>query len=194
MTNRQPGINNIGAEEPDRSASPSSVRRVPLLIVAELPADVFAWADRLRRTHYPAERNRLGAHATLFHGLPPSAEQAVTGLLAELAAERPPEARISGLMDLGGGTAFAVESPEMAAMHAEMAERLHGLIQQKDQRPLRLHITVQNKVPRAQARTLQAELSRSFAPQTFRFRGFGLYGWTGDLWQQLRVFPFRGQK
>lgn len=165
---------------------------VPLLVVAELPQDLFAWADTLRRAHYPPERNRMGAHVTLFHGLPPSADTAVRGLLAELARRRPPEAMIAGLMDLDRGTALAVDSPGMVDLHAEMAGRLHGLVQQKDTRPLRLHITVQNKVPVAEARALQARLAPMLEPRRFRFRGLGLYGWTGEIWQQERVFAFRG--
>ena len=165
---------------------------VPLLIVAELPADVFAWAETLRQAHYPPGRNRMGAHVTLFHGLPPSADAEVRGLLSELCRRPPPDAAICGLMDLGRGTAFAVDSPGMADLHGEMAERLHGLIQQKDARPLRLHITIQNKVAPADARALQAAMRRSFEPRAFRFRGFGLYGWTGEIWRQERVFAFRG--
>lgn len=171
------------------TAAPSGV---PLLICAELPPAVFAWANALRAAHYPPARNRLGAHVTLFHGLPPSAASAVLDLLTEFSRRAPPEACIAALMDLGGGTAFAVESPAMVAIHAEMAERLHGLIQQRDARELRLHVTIQNKVSQVEARTLQADLAATFAPRPFRFRGLGLYGWTGEIWRQSRVFPFRG--
>lgn len=166
---------------------------VPLLVVAELPPDLFAWADALRRAHYPSERNRMGAHVTLFHGLPPSADTAVLGVLADLASLSPPDAAITGLMDLGRGTALAVDSPGMVALHGEMAERLHGLIQQKDARELRLHVTIQNKVAPAEARALRAALAPSLARRSFRFRGFGLYGWTGEIWRQVRLFPFRGR-
>lgn len=170
-----------------------STAGVPLLIVAELPSAVQAWADALRRAHYPPERNRLGAHVTLFHGLPPSAHDEIVRLLGDLASMPPPSARVTGIMDLGRGTAFAVDSPGMVAVHADIAERLHGLIQQKDTRPLRLHITVQNKVSPGEARALQAELAATTTPRAFRFRGFGLYGWTGDLWRRMRVFVFRGR-
>jgi len=177
---------------PDRAQSPP-VRGVPLLIVAELPPDILAWADDLRRKHYPPERNRLAAHVTLFHGLPPSARIAVSSLLSEFARRPPPEACLGGIMDLGRGTALAVESPQMVALHAEMAERLIGLVQQKDARPLRLHITVQNKVPEAEAGALQRELREALRPLRFHFRGFGLYGWTGEIWRQMKLFPFRGR-
>jgi len=153
---------------------------------------VLTWADAIRREHCPPERNRLRAHVTLFHGLPPSADSEVRALLAEFSRRAPPEAIISGLMDLGGGTAFAVESPAMVALHEELAERLHGLVQQKDARPLRLHITVQNKVKRPEARALQAELARDLRPRSFRFRGLGLYLWQDELWRLSQVYPFRG--
>jgi hypothetical protein len=146
----------------------------------------------LRRAHYPRERNRLKAHVTLFHGLPPSAGDEVRRLLAEFAASAAPEARITGLMDLGRGTAFAVESPDMAALHGALAERLHGLIQQKDARALKLHITVQNKVAIAEARALRRRLAAAFQPRGFHFRGLGIYAWHGKLWNFERLFPFRG--
>jgi hypothetical protein len=181
----------IGGEVP--GAARSAPRRpVPLLITAELPAAVFAWADALRRSHYPPERNRMGAHVTLFHGLPPSAEDEVRRLMTEFARQPAPEGRVRGLMDLGGGTGFSLESPALLRLHAALAERLHGVIQQKDARPLTPHITVQNKVPRAAARALQAELAGKLWAGPFRFRGLGLSHWRDELWQLSQVFAFRG--
>ena len=175
---------------PDRSPPG---RGAPLLVTAELPDVIFAWADALRRAHYPSERNRLGAHVTLLHGLPPSADGEVRRLLAALSARSAPEARITGLMDLGRGTAFEVESPALLDLHGELAERLRGLIQQKDARPPRLHITVQNKVTPAAARALQAELAPMPWPRAFRFRGLALSYWRDELWQLGQFNPFRGQ-
>ncbi|MCB2075178.1 MAG: 2'-5' RNA ligase family protein [Novosphingobium sp.] len=182
------------ASAPGPDQSPPPARGAPLLITAELPGDILSWADAIRREHYPPERNRLGAHVTLFHGLPPSADSEVRGLLGEFSRELPPEATISGLMDLGRGTAFAVASPAMEELHGRLAERLHGLIQQKDARPLRLHITVQNKVANTAAQDLQRELGSDFRPRSFRFRGLGLYLWDGELWRLSHVYPFRGQR
>ncbi len=164
----------------------------PLLITAELPGDVLAWADGLRRAHYPPEKNRLRAHVTLFHALPPSAEGEIRRLLAELAKAAPPEAGITGIWDLGQGTAFDIASDGIVAFHAQMVERFHGLLGWQDDRKLRLHITVQNKVSREAAKALQAELAAAFEPWTFRFRGFGLYAWDEGLWQPIADYPFRG--
>lgn len=163
-----------------------------ILILAVLPPDILGWADCLRRAHYPPERNRLPAHVTLFHGLPPSAEGEVHARLKSIAATTPPvEAKITGVMDLGGGTALKVESTGVVAIHAELAEQLHGIVQQQDLRPLQLHITLQNKVPEQEARKLQAQLAGQRIDRSFRFTGLSTHRWDGDLWQFERSWPFR---
>lgn len=164
----------------------------PLLITAELPPEILSWADGLRRAHYPPEKNRLRAHVTLFHALPPSAEGEVRRLLTELAKGAPPEAFVTGIWDMGGGTAFDVASDGMEDLFAELRQAFHGIMTMQDDRKLRLHITVQNKVPPGTAKVLQAELRKSFAPRAFRFRGLGLYAWDEGLWQPIADYPFRG--
>ncbi|EIZ77573.1 hypothetical protein WSK_3955 [Novosphingobium sp. Rr 2-17] len=165
--------------------------RAPLIVTAELPADVLAWADGLRRQHFPPERNQLRAHVTLFHALPHFVEAELSEALAKLAREGPPPARIDHLLKLGGGTALAIECPRMVELHCDIAERMHGLLTQQDQQRPRLHITIQNKVTPATARALQAELAPQLHPVAFRFHGFGLYAYEGGPWRPIRVFPFR---
>lgn len=178
---------------PSEQVSPAGHRSgAPLLVTAELPLDVLAWADALRRTHYPPERNRLRAHVTLFHALPPSVETELVQVLSDLARRAPPPARVSGLMKLASGTALAIDSPAIIELHHLIADRMHGLLTQQDTRPLRLHVTIQNKVTMAAARALQAELEPTIQPLAFRFRGFGLYAWERGLWREVRVIPFRG--
>lgn len=177
--------------ETGQSVPDAPRRRAPLLVTAELPGDILAWADGLRRAHYPPERNRLRAHVTLFHALPPSAEGELCRLMTAITRRAPPAARIDGLMDLGKGTALLVDCPEVVALHEDMAERLHGIVAQQDAHTLRLHITVQNKVTREAARALQRELAASLTPRSFTFHGLGLYAWEEGLWRSIRDFPFR---
>lgn len=181
------------ARAPDGLPAPlPAVRGAPLLVVAVLPPPVFVWADAIRRAHYPPTRNRLGAHVTLFHGLPPSAQDEVQRLLAATAASHaPPEARFRGIMDLGQGTAFAIDSPAVEALHAQLADRLTGVIQQKDDRPLRLHVTVQNKVSREVARALQRELATLPLPPPFRLPALATRRWDGEAWRFEREWRFR---
>lgn len=180
------------APAPDWIATGPRNPHAPLLVTAELPDAVLAWADGLRRAHYPPDRNRLRAHVTLFHALPPSVEAELLEVLGRLAKAPPPPASISGIMKLGNGTALAIESPAMVDLHGAIAERMHGLLTRQDAQPLRLHVTIQNKVTSQAARALQMELAEQLQPTSFRFRGFGLYAWEDGLWRPLRTIVFRG--
>ena len=165
----------------------------PLIVTAQLPPDVFAWADGLRRAHFPPERNKIRAHLTLFNALPPSVEDEVRRLLARHSAAAPPAATITGIMPLGGGTAFAIECRALAAIHADLVESLHGVLTAQDGGRRKLHITVQNKVSGAEAKSLQAELARDFRPRSFAFAGLELHRYRGGPWEAAGSWPFRGK-
>lgn len=165
----------------------------PLIVTAELPAPVQGWAEGLRRAHFPPDRNVLRAHVTLFHALPAGVLDEARGLLARLAGEYAPvEASLSAVMDLGGGSAFRIESPGMLSIRDQIAEHFHGMLTAQDDHTPRLHITVQNKVPRAQAMALQAELRQNFRPRDFSFAGLALHHYLGGPWGDTGRWSFRG--
>lgn len=164
----------------------------PLIVTAELPQALQSFADRLRREHSPPERNRVPAHVTLFHALPPSCEAELRDALAAEARAAPPAARLTGLMDLGRGTALALASPALQELHERLADRLHGMLTPPDELALRLHITIQNKVAPREARALQRELAAAIEPRDFRFRGLALHRYRGGPWELVRRWSFRG--
>lgn len=168
-------------------------RGPPLIVTAEMPPDVLAWADGLRRAHYPPERNQLRAHVTLFHALPPWVEAEARTLLGDLAAAPPPEATLSRVLDLGRGTAFAIECPEMLELRGAIADRFHGLLTAQDSHRIRLHVTVQNKVSPGESKALQRDLAGDFTPFPFRFHGLALHAYEGGPWRTIRTFAFRGR-
>ena len=163
-----------------------------LIITAVIAPRDLAWLDQLRRQHYPAERNRLPAHLTMFHALPPSAEREVRRALARFGPEHPPSAIIEGLMDLGGGLAFRVVSPDLDRIRRELSEDFHGLLSAPDSFGWRPHITIQNKVPSREARALIAKLGGDFRPRPLAISGLGLHQYLGGPWEELAVYAFRG--
>ena len=165
----------------------------PLIVTAELPPDLQAWADRLRREHYPPERNQVAAHVTLFHALPPSSEAELCDCLAAAARDHAPiPARLDGVMPFGRGTALGITSPEMLALWEDLAERFHGLLTPPDEHPPRFHVTIQNKVPLDAAMALQAQLAGQVEPRGFRFAGLALHRYRGGPWEFVKRWSFRG--
>lgn len=164
----------------------------PLIITAVMPQDLQSMADRLRRAHFPVERNHLPAHVTMFHAMPGRLEAEVRGLLARLAAEAAPvDALLAGVMDLGSGTALRIDSAGLLTIRDHIAGHFHGMLTAQDSHQPRLHITVQNKVPRAEARALQEALSEDFQPRRFAFAGLALHRYLGGPWEAAGRWSFR---
>lgn len=162
-----------------------------LIITAEIAPRDLAWLDYLRRAYYPADRNHLPAHLTMFHALPPSVEAEVRSTVARNVTGRPPRASIEGLMDLGGGVAFRVVSTDLDLIREELAADLEGLLGPQDRGGWRPHVTIQNKVAPKAARALKDSLERSFAPRSLAIAGLGLFRYLGGPWERIAVYPFR---
>ena len=164
-----------------------------LILTADLPPDLHAWATALRTAHFPPERNYLEAHVTLFHALPGPYHAEVDRLLtAQAKQETAVAARLVGVMSLGGGTALKLESPALLSLRAEIADRMHDLLTAQDRHTPRLHITIQNKVSSATAKALQAELVGTIEPREFRFPSMSLHRYLGGPWEKLKTYRFRG--
>jgi hypothetical protein len=149
------------------------------------------WLQELRRTHYPPERNRVPAHLTLFRQLPPSLENELATRLARFAASRPPAASVTGLMDLGEGTALKVESDALARIREELAEVFHGMLTPQDMAPWRPHVTIQNKVARREARALQQQPRTTLKPRPLMIRALAAWRYRDGPWEPVRDWPFR---
>lgn len=164
----------------------------PIIVTALLGSADFAWADGLRRAHFPPDRNVLPAHLTLFHHLPPSALEEVGLRLKRLCAGPPPVARLADVMLLGRGVAFRVESAELMAMRDELADAFTGLLTPQDQARPRLHITVQNKVSPEEAKALATTLRQDFRPRPLAIAGLAAWHYRGGPWDAAMKAMFRG--
>jgi len=175
--------------------TPDQVRgglAAPLVVTAELPEALQSRADRLRKLHYPPERNVVAAHVTLFHALPPSVERELRDALAAEARAKPVPARLEGVMGLGRGTALTIGSPAMLAIWERLAERFHGLLTPQDQHVPRLHVTIQNKVSPHDAKVLMKRLIPEIEALDFAFAGLALHRYLGGPWERLKRWSFRG--
>lgn len=163
-----------------------------LIALAELGASDLAWLDQLRRRHYPPDRNRVPAHLSLFRALPPSAEDEVRRSLARTAFRAPPEARTSGVMDLGEGVALRVESPALEHIREELAGEFQGLLSSQDRGPWTAHVTIQNKAEPRAVRSLLREMREGFEPRPLRISGLRLVRYVEGGWEPLAAYRFRG--
>ncbi len=170
----------------------------PFIVTAVLPPDLQGWAEGLRRAHYPANRNHLHAHVTMFHAFAPSLLAELQDFIPRITGEfAPPRGAVSGVMDLGTGTAIALTSEPLLAVRALIAEHFHGSLTEQDLHEPRPHITIQNKVTKHEARALQASLAPEVASRVasgpFHFPALELHLYKGGPWELIKRSAFRGK-
>ena len=162
----------------------------PLVLTLRLDEAAQARFDALRQAHFPAERNHLQAHVTLFHALPGEHEDEVRADL-EASARRPAyDVDVVRVRSLGRGVAYDLRSAELAAQRADLARRWQPWLTPQDARPHAAHVTVQNKVTPEQARALLRELVAGFAPYAVRATGLALWRYLGGPWEPLGTYRF----
>ena len=166
--------------------------QTPIVVTAIFGDGDNGWLQELRRAHYPAERNQVPAHLTLFRQLAPSLEAELKQRLSIYTATRPPPAILAGVIDLGAGTAFRVESEELEDIRYDLAEAFRGMLTPQDRAPWRPHVTIQNKVEPREARRLQANLRATFRPRPLDISGLASWRYLGGPWEPIRAHSFRG--
>jgi len=169
------------------------MNEAPLILTLALHADDQARFERLRALHFPADRNVIPAHVTLFHHLPGPELPAIQQTLEHRCAAMPPfSVAASGLRFLGRGVAYALQAPELTALRADLAKAWHGWLTPQDQQGYRPHVTIQNKATPEAARILQQNLQAAFAPFTVRAEGLLLWRYLGGPWEAVGRHAFAG--
>ncbi|MBS1072961.1 2'-5' RNA ligase family protein [Gluconobacter cerinus] len=147
------------------------------------------WAQTMRSRHFPAERNVVPAHITLFHALPADNLDVICSFLTS--PRRAPFVRIEAPFLLGRGVAYRVVSPEMQEMRATLAARIsQERFTAQDRAPWRPHLTIQNKVSPQQARELLESLSRGHKDRQTSAAALRLWRYLGGPWELLSRSPF----
>ncbi len=163
----------------------------PIIVTALFGRQDQGWFDAQRAAHFPPERNLLSAHLTLFHHLPPSAEAELKHRLTGVTrGVRAPQARVGGLMSLGRGVAYRIESPDLVAIRRDLADAFAGLLTPQDAGGWRPHVTIQNKVQPNIAKLLLASLSRDFVARDVEIAGLATWWYRGGPWEALSRHMF----
>ena len=128
----------------------------------------------------------------MFHALPPSLEAEVCSQLKAHCAGPRPSATVAGLINLGGGVAYRVESAELDSIRESIADHFHGSLSAQDAGGWRAHVTIQNKVTPRDAKDLLDRLEQDFRPRPLAIHGLALHRYLSGPWEPLGRWAFRG--
>jgi 2'-5' RNA ligase len=163
----------------------------PLILTLALDERSFAFFDGERRRYFPAARNVIPAHLTLFHHLP--GEEVDRHPLPPRRGGRRPHpfsVAVTGLRPLGRGVAYKLESSALTVLRADLARRWADWLTPQDAQRFQPHVTIQNKADPAQARALLARLEEAFTPFTVAAEGLHLWRYLGGPWEAVETFRF----
>ncbi|MHA6247907.1 2'-5' RNA ligase family protein [Pontibacter sp. CAU 1760] len=165
----------------------------PLILTLQLDPESFQFFNALRQEHFPAARNFLQAHLTLFHHLPGDDEEAIRQLLVDICARQPTlTLAVTEVRNIGRGVAYKRECEALQKLHASLQRQWLSELTAQDKQKLWPHVTVQNKVPGEVAKQLQQDLAADFAPFTAYGIGFQLWAYQGGPWLLKENFAFAG--
>ncbi len=163
------------------------------LVVSAMPDPVLQERlDRMREAYFPAGRNRVPAHVSLFHQLPADILDLFVATTNSALRELEPAARIDGVRCLGRGVAYTLAAPGLSGLQAELAVRFASLLTKQDRQQYHPHITIQNKAEPAVARALAARLSAEFAPMAFAFAEIAVWHYEEGRWRAAAKLPWGG--
>ncbi|TDE14823.1 2'-5' RNA ligase family protein [Dyadobacter psychrotolerans] len=162
----------------------------PLIATFSITPATQSYFNQLRQKHFPAERNYIDAHLTLFHALPD--KPFIIQDLEEIAGDcQPFDATAQAIVSLGYGTAFKIKSPELSLLHQKLQRKWYDLLTNQDRQKRNFHITIQNKVASQVAKKLQADLTSGFEPFDFTVYGIQLWRYLDGPWEYISTIDFK---
>jgi 2'-5' RNA ligase len=160
-----------------------------LILIVLIDEKSQSYFDNLREKHFPTEINYLKAHLTLFHNLPQ--EHLIYKTLEEMCKGHAQfDLQVTGIVSIGNGVAFKIESQELQKIHATLQKDFDSCTIPQDRQKLWPHITVQNKVSVEQVKVLKALLEQDFKPMTIQAKGFVLWEYLHGPWTLHKILPF----
>lgn len=163
----------------------------PLVLTLTLDADAATFFNELRQQHFPAERNYLEAHLTLFHQLPGGEADRVVATLESISQQyHSIDLQVKEVRLLGRGVGYRLESGLLQQLHRQLQKQWQPFLTKQDQQKLWPHVTVQNKVTPDEAKQLFEQLTETFEPFATQGTGLQLWEYLGGPWESRQEFGF----
>ncbi|MCZ4222588.1 2'-5' RNA ligase family protein [Pedobacter rhodius] len=160
----------------------------PLILTLRIDEENQFFFNQQRLRYFPPSKNVLQAHLTLFHQLP---DDFKTYDILERLESQVFNLSVTGLIHLGHGVGYRIESAELHALRAKLSGYFSTVLIPQDKQGFRPHITIQNKVSPAEASQLFQECSAAFTPMLIEAQGLDLWRYLNGPWEHIAFYPFQ---
>ncbi len=161
----------------------------PIIVTLKLNPKAELFFNEMRTKYFPAYCNYVSAHVTLFNRVNCSIE-ILHNLLEKYKKPTILNMEINGLVNMGKGLAYTVQSAELLKLQKEIKQPLKTYLGLKDKKKYWPHITIQNKVTAFKALQTHTSLLETFTPFTAEAIGFTTWKFQKNKWIYLQDFLF----
>ncbi len=101
-----------------------------------------------------------------------------------------PSARVTGVMGLGTGNAYRIESPELDDARWRLADAFERVLIPQDRADWVAHVTVQNKVKSSAAKLTKDMMVAEFRPRAVSIIGLAAYTYRNGPWEEIAGYAY----
>lgn len=171
---------NLQAAHSESAKNRTMPPQQPFVLTLRLDSAAEKLLTGLRTKYFPSHRNFLAAHITLFHALPAESQPHYARILNEITQSTPSfTVGLKNPFMLGKkGVGINVASFKLREFHKELQSRFLDakvVLTEQDERSLRAHVTVQNKVSLNEAEHTLKEVKGEFQEQGAKAEGLTVW-------------------
>ena len=164
-------------------------KEVPLVVTLKIDEHSQLFFNEKRIMFFPAHANYVDAHITLFHKLPSINLDIEIGM-TQFAQHKKFDLLISDIILFETSVSYAIESPQLLNLHAEMQSKFDPYLILNDRKILKPHITIQNKVTTYKAQKTHVLLLKDFNPFVVKAIGFTSWYYLKGYWDKKEDYFF----
>ena len=164
-------------------------KEVPLIVTLKIDEPSRLLFNEKRTMFFPAHANYVDAHVTLFHKLPSNNLEIEIGI-TQFAQHKKFDLLISDIILFETSVSYAIESPQLLNLHAEMQSKFDPYLIRNDRKILKPHITIQNKVTTYKAQKTHVLLLKDFKPFVVKAIGFTSWYYLKGYWDKKEDYLF----
>ena len=148
-----------------------------------------AFFDAQRKLYFPAYANFTNAHVTLFHCLPNS--EFIFKTMEENCKKTATfSVEVNDVFNINNFNAYKIISKDIISLHKNLQIQFKHFLSQKDLKPIKPHITIQNKVTDYKAKKTHEIIKENFSPFNASVLGISCWYFTKNNWEKKEDYLF----
>ena len=162
-------------------------RTIILTLLMDEKAQAFF--DAQRKMYFPAYANFTNAHITMFHCLPNN--EVVFKTIEESCKNTTAfKVKVSNVFNINNFNAYQIISPDIESLHKNLQTLFTNFLSKKDLKPIRPHITIQNKTTDFKAKKTYELIKAAFESFEVKILGISCWYFTKNNWEKKEDYLF----